>query len=307
MLSPIHYSVCSHCDIMVWPVVSCNLIYFLITAQLDCILFLFIEEQDCVQVSGHKFSHRAPHPDKDRVIHSEHSPSHFHSQKFLIPRPIISAVASKLSQGLSTIVTFNYSFSACHHESASPGNIRSLKPSSDWLTGLVKRASFAVWNETLSTSDRDYDYGAAGLALSDAFQFCSYRKRFCVHVSMHLCVCVVPSILGKPELLADVEANNSLTQSSTVCTYIDLIESVSVLFEVGSYKAHIYSWSVPTVITNKLSFVLQWTESREKAKFNHLKQGSPKKFTLVYISVRPPFLLALHFLNCRTSGGSTVC
>lgn len=52
---------------------------------------------------------------------------------------------------------------------------------------------------------------------------------------MHLCLCVVPSVreslnvLVKPELLADVEVNNSLTQSSTVCTYIDSIESVSEL------------------------------------------------------------------------------
>ena len=63
-----------------------------------------------------------------------------------------------------------------------------------------------------------------------------------------------------------------------------------------------------------LSFVLQWTGSREKAKFNHLKQGPPKKplkqfkCTLyrqnshLYIAIRPAFLLALHFLNRRTSG-----
>ena len=68
-------------------------------------------------------------------------------------------------------------------------------------------------------------------------------KRFCVHVSMHLCVCVCCTkysqslkVLGKPELLADVEVNNSLTQSSTVYTYIGSVESV---FEL---KHIIVSW-----------------------------------------------------------------
>ncbi len=63
----------------------------------------------------------------------------------------------------------------------------SIPPLIGWF-GLVKRASFAVWNETLSTSDRDHEHGATGLALSDTFQFCSYRKKLCVHVSKHLCV-----------------------------------------------------------------------------------------------------------------------
>lgn len=58
-----------------------------------------------------------------------------------------------------------------------------------------------------------------------------------------ICVCVCCTkysqslkVLGKPELLADVEVNNSLTQSSTVYTYIGSVESV---FEL---KHIIVSW-----------------------------------------------------------------
>lgn len=53
--------------------------------------------------------------------------------EILISRHVLPAGSSKLSQGLSTIVTFNYSFSACHHKSALPGHGRSLQPSSDWM------------------------------------------------------------------------------------------------------------------------------------------------------------------------------
>lgn len=68
----------------------------------------------------------------------------------LILKHVWPAGSSKLSQGLSTIVTFNYSFSACHHQSALPGHGRSLQPSSHWM----------IWSgqeSRVCTSDRDHD------------------------------------------------------------------------------------------------------------------------------------------------------
>lgn len=62
--------------------------------------------------------------------------------EILISRHVLPAGASKLSQGLSTIVTFNYSFSACHHESASLGHRRSLHACSDWLIWPGQESKF---------------------------------------------------------------------------------------------------------------------------------------------------------------------
>ena len=68
-----------------------------------------------------------------------------------------------------------------------------------------------------------------------------------------------------------------------------------------------------------LSFVLKWTGSREKAKqttYNkaHLKKSVTVegyvvqwKFTPLYITIRPPFLSALYFLNHRTSVSLRSC
>lgn len=53
--------------------------------------------------------------------------------EILVSRRVSPAGSSKLSESLSAIVTFNYSFGACHHERASPGHSGSLQASSDWM------------------------------------------------------------------------------------------------------------------------------------------------------------------------------
>ena len=63
-----------------------------------------------------------------------------------------------------------------------------------------------------------------------------------------------------------------------------------MFFEVGLYKVHIYSRSVPC--RNHRSAQPQFGEAES--------HSSPD--AQLYISVRPAFLLALHFLNRRTSG-----
>lgn len=45
--------------------------------------------------------------------------------------------------------------------------------------GLVKRIGFAVWNEMVSTSDRDHDSGESGLALSASSQLSSSQTKLC--------------------------------------------------------------------------------------------------------------------------------
>lgn len=79
-------------------------------------LFHLREGQDYIYVFGHEFYCLTVQPVKDCVIHSEISLCSFHSQKSSFQD---SRCSSKLSLGLSAIVTFNYSFSGCHHKSAS--------------------------------------------------------------------------------------------------------------------------------------------------------------------------------------------
>lgn len=77
-------------------------------------------------------------------------------KKILISRHIAPADSSKLSQHLSTVVTFNYSFNACHHQSLFQGHGGSRHRSSDWMDGRGQESR----SETVSTCDRDHDNAA---------------------------------------------------------------------------------------------------------------------------------------------------
>lgn len=104
-------------------------------------------------------------------------------KQILIPRHVLPAGSSKSSQYLSTVVTFNYSFNGCHHQSVFQGHGGSCHPSSDWMDG----PSHESRNETVSTCDRDHDNTATGLALFDSSHFSSYRTnlRLCLrHVGV---------------------------------------------------------------------------------------------------------------------------
>lgn len=72
----INYSACPQYDIMVLCILRC----ILLTAWF-VFPFLLRDGQDYIHVLWHRIYHLTPQPDKDCVIHSEHSPRSFHSQK----------------------------------------------------------------------------------------------------------------------------------------------------------------------------------------------------------------------------------
>lgn len=129
------------------------------------------------------------------MTHSERSPSFFHRKKILISRHIAPADSSKLSQHLSTVVTFNYSFNACHHQSLFQGHGGSRHRSSDWMDGRGQESR----SETVSTCDRDHDNAATRQLflivctpavteqISDSVRAC-----VCMCVYVWLCMCVIP-------------------------------------------------------------------------------------------------------------------
>lgn len=167
------------------------------------------------------------------MIHSEHSPSHFHSQKFLIPRPIIPAGASKLSQGLSTIVTFNYSFSACHHESASPGNIRSLQSSSDWLIWPGQESKFRslkwdtkhIWQGLRVWCSRTCSFWCFPVLQLQEKVLCT-----CVHASVSVC-CTECSWVPQRSCETRVTCwcgGKQLLNTKLYCMYIHWFNRISV-------------------------------------------------------------------------------
>ena len=75
-----------------------------------------------------------------------------------------------------------------------------------------------------------------------------------------------------------------------------------MFFEVGSYKVHIYSRSVLYSNHDQRSLSLEQQISISVQVY--VVKG---KFTPLYIAVRLPFILALHFLNCRTSVSLRSC
>ncbi len=76
------------------------------------------------------------------------------------------------------------------------GALRLLQPPSGWLIRPGQESRFCSWNEMLSTSDRDHECSATGLALSDRF---AGGKKLCENVSIHLClsVCCVEDLQSR--------------------------------------------------------------------------------------------------------------
>lgn len=140
--------------------------------------------KDYIQEFRHGF-YLTPQPDKDCVIHSEHSPSSFHSQKSSFQDMSYQQFLPSCHKGCQLLwhsITPSAPAIAKVPRRGMVGH--SNLPLIGWF-GLVKRAGFAAWNEMLSASDRDHDNGATGLALSYTFQFSRYRKKLCVRV--HVC------------------------------------------------------------------------------------------------------------------------
>lgn len=131
--------------------------------------------------------HVKQEPDKDFVIYFEHSMFSFLSSFQDMSDQVLFWLVTEGCQLLWHSIT---PLVPAITEVLQLGQTRSLHPFTDWLFGLVKRASFAAWNKMLSTTDRDHEYSAMGLAPCNIF-FYSFRVtgENYRHMSKHLCLC----------------------------------------------------------------------------------------------------------------------
>lgn len=140
---------------------------------------------------------------------------------------LTSRCFSKLSQGLSTIVTFNYSFSAYHHESALLGHRRSLHPSSDWLIWPGQESKFHslkwdtehIWQGSRVRCNRTCSF-------FPVLQLQETALRTCVQASV--CVCCAEysqslKVLRKHKLVTDSHSFNENSMYVHLKTFSSLL------------------------------------------------------------------------------------
>jgi len=114
-----------------------------------------------LHVFWHGFYYLTPTPDRDRVICSERSPFSFHSQKSSFQHMSHSHV-------LFQLVTNPVNYGDIQLLLQCPPSQKFLSqgtwghPALLWLAALAW-SSFALWNEKLRESHRDYEYNATGL------------------------------------------------------------------------------------------------------------------------------------------------